>query len=123
MEPLTLFTWGYWGWGHATKQLIKAVDAVEAARGFKPPMFVDIRLSRSVRAPGFNGAAFENEVGSSRYRWLQSLGNVAIKEGGALRIKDPAAAETLLDITEACARNDQRVLFFCACEFPHTEGH
>lgn len=86
MEPSTLFTWGYWGWGSATEQLIKAVDAVEVARGFKPPMFVDVRLSRKVRAPGFDGNAFENAVGTSRYRWLDSLGNVAIRDGGAMRI-------------------------------------
>lgn len=118
METLTLFTWGYWGWGTATGQLIEAVDAVEASRGFQPPMFVDIRLSRSVRAPGFNGRAFEKTVGASRYWWLDALGNLAVQDGGRMRIKDPAAAEKLLDIAEECGRIGQRILFFCACEFP-----
>lgn len=121
MEPLTLFTWGYWGWGSATADLVQAVDAVEAARGYKPPMFVDIRLSRSVRALGFRDRAFESLVGQSRYRWLDSLGNLAVKEGGPTRIKEPAAAETLLDIAETCARDTQRVIFFCACQDPLTE--
>jgi len=124
MQPLTLSTWGYWGWGHATRQLIEAVDAVEAARGYGPPLFVDIRLSRSVRAPGFSGRAFEDAVGSSRYRWLPDLGNLAVQDGGddAIRIKNPAAAETLLDIAEGAARDNRRVMFFCACEFPGVEG-
>ena len=37
---LTMFTWGYWGWGSATRQLLEAVDAAEIDRGFKPPFFV-----------------------------------------------------------------------------------
>lgn len=123
MEPLTLFTWGYWGWGTATDQLIQAVDAVEAARGYRPPLFVDIRISRSVRAPGFNGRAFELAVGASRYRWIDALGNVGILDGGSLRIKDPSAADTLLDIAKASASTRQRVLFFCSCEFPGVEGN
>jgi hypothetical protein len=49
------------------------IDAVEKARGFAPPLFVDIRISRSVRAPGFNRAPFEGVVGKSRYRWLDDL--------------------------------------------------
>ena len=122
MEPLTLFTWGYWGWGTATDQLIRAVDAVEAARGYQPPLFVDIRISRSVRAPGFNGRAFEHAVGASRYRWLDALGNEGILDGGPMRIKDPAAADALLDIAKACADNRQRVLFFCSCELPLTKA-
>jgi hypothetical protein len=36
----TLFTWGYYGWGNHTPDLVKAVDAVETNRGFQPPMFV-----------------------------------------------------------------------------------
>src|SRR5262245_59263187 len=100
---LTLFSWGYWGWGSAVKKLIEAVDAVESARGFEPPMFCDIRLSRSVRAAGFAGSAFENAIGTARYRWLDALGNVAVKQRGAMRIKDPAAVEALLDMAEECA--------------------
>lgn len=120
--PLTLFTWGYWGWGNATDRLIQAVDTVEASRGYKPPLFIDIRISRSVRAPGFNGRAFEHALGSRRYRWLDDLGNLAVKVGGAMRIKVPAAANTLLDIGVACARSAQRLLFFCSCEFPGAES-
>lgn len=121
METLTLFSWGYWGWGSATKQLIQAVDAVETSRGYKPPIFVDIRISRSVRAAGFRERAFEQTIGADRYRWFDSLGNVGIQDGGSMRIKDPAAAETLLDLALDCARRRQRVIFFCSCEFAGTE--
>lgn len=123
MKPLTMFTWGYWGWGTATAQLIRAVDAVEASHGYRPPMFVDIRLSRSVRAPGFNGKAFEKALGSSRYRWLNDLGNLGINDGGPMRIKNPAAAKILLDIAIASSRSRQRILFFCSCEWPGTEAN
>jgi hypothetical protein len=30
--PTTLFTWGYYGWGNATPQLVEVVDAVEEGR-------------------------------------------------------------------------------------------
>jgi hypothetical protein len=122
MEPLTLFSWGYWGWGTATDQLVKAVDAIEVSRGYRPALFVDIRISRSVRAPGFNGRAFEKAVGPSRYRWIEDLGNLAIQQGGPMQIKNPAAAEELLDIARSCADSRQRLLFFCSCEFPGVEG-
>jgi len=121
MKTLTLFTWGYWGWGTATDQLIRAVDAVEASRGYQPPLFVDVRVARSVRAPGFNGRAFERTVGAARYRWMDDLGNPGVLDHGSMRIKNPAAAATLLDIAESCAHRSQRVLFYCACEFPGTE--
>jgi hypothetical protein len=58
-EPIALFSFGYWGWGNSTKQLIDTFDALEFSRGFKPPVLVDIRISRSVRAPGFNASALE----------------------------------------------------------------
>jgi hypothetical protein len=95
---LTLFTWGYWGWGNATRELVRAVDAAEARSGFEPPLFVDIRILRSVRAVGFNGTNFERLVGPHRYRWLRDLGNLTVLEGrgGKVRIKDPNAAATLL---------------------------
>ena len=121
MEPLTLFTWGYWGWGSCVPQLLHAVDAVEAARGYDPPLFVDIRMSRDVRAVGFTGDAFAKIAGASRYVWMKDLGNEAITQGGELRIKNPDAAETLLDLAIARAQKKQRVIFFCACEFPGTE--
>ena len=57
MTSLTIFTWGYDGWGSSTRQLKDAVDTIEQGRGFKPPYFVDLRISRSVRAEGLKEKA------------------------------------------------------------------
>ena len=90
----TLFTWGYYGWGNHTPDLVEAVDAVETSRGFQPPIFVDIRIRRSVRAAGFTGAAFEKLLGQERHRWIKSLGNKQIetRTRPGIEIADPAAA-------------------------------
>lgn len=124
MKPVTLFSWGYWGWGNATAELRRMFDAVETARGFAPPLFVDIRYSRSVRAKGFQGGAFARRVGPARYRWLRSLGNKAIATGSktAMAINDPKGVEELLDIATEAAVEKRRVVFFCACECPRCEG-
>jgi hypothetical protein len=96
--------------------LVKAVDAAEALRGFEPPLWVDIRVSRSVRAAGFRDHAFEKLLGS-QYLWMPSLGNVAVQEHrSGIEIKDPAAAEQLLEY--ALSRQSRRIIFFCACEIP-----
>lgn len=123
MKTLTLFSWGYYGWGNATKQLVKAVDAIEESRGFKPPLFVDIRISRAVRAPGFNGSAFEKLLGD-RYVWMPSLGNKKIisRTGKGIQIADPEAAEELLDLAVKAAKEKRRLIFFCGCEFPKWDG-
>ena len=118
MDSITLFSFGYWGWGSATTALVEVIDAVEASRGFAPPIFVDIRISRSVRAKGFDGQAFEKVVGPARYRWFESLGNLGIKDKGGMRIKDPAAVSDLLDLAVESRRNNHRVIFYCACEIP-----
>jgi hypothetical protein len=115
-----LFTWGYWGWGGAPQEFARGVDAVEKSRGFKPPVFVDIRILRNVKAKGFCGNAFEQVVGQARYRWMDSLGNLAIKlkSGPPIQIKDPRAAKDLLDLALEMDNQNRRVIFFCACEWP-----
>jgi hypothetical protein len=117
---LTIFTWGYYGWGNATPQLVEAVDAVETGRGFQPPLFVDIRIRRTVRAKGFAGPAFEKLLGPDRHRWMKELGNKRIetKTGPAIQIADPSSAIDLLDLALESARHNQRVLFFCSCRWP-----
>jgi hypothetical protein len=122
-NQLTVFTWGYWGWGTAADRFVQAADAVEGSRGYEPPFFVDIRIRRSVRAPGFSGAAFENRVGARRHRWMKTLGNRCVPDGRTgIRIDKPEAAEDLLDLAIDRARSRQRILFFCACEFPGQEN-
>jgi len=124
MKRITLFSFGYWGWGNATHQLIEAVDAIESARGFAPPIFVDTRIRRAVRARGFNGNAFETAAGSDRYRHTPSLGNlwVLTHSGPRIQINEPAAANELLDMAVSATSADRRLIFFCACEFPFLEG-
>ena len=72
---LTIFSWGYWGWGNATKELVRSFDLAEEMRGFKPPIFVDCRIRRQGRAKGFVGDAFRDLVGLSRYCWMDDLGH------------------------------------------------
>jgi hypothetical protein len=120
MKPITIFSWGYWGWGTATKQLLKAVASVEAERGFEPPVFIDVRWNRSVRAPGFNGGAFEKLCGKDGYCWMKSLGNRAISDDGARRIQiaDPLAAHELLYRALDAVDQGRRAVFFCSCSRP-----
>jgi hypothetical protein len=50
-----IFKWGYHGWGNHTSDLVESVATVETSRGSRPPIVVDIRIKRSVRAVGFTG--------------------------------------------------------------------
>jgi hypothetical protein len=120
----TLFTWGYYGWGNHTPDLVEAVDAVETSRGFRPPFFVDIRIKRAVRASGFQGPAFERLLGQDRHRWMKSLGNTTIvtRTGPRIQIADPSAAAELLGLALELAREEQRLLFFCSCQWPKCDG-
>jgi hypothetical protein len=113
---VTLFSFGYWGCGSATLSLVNAIDAAESQRGFEPPLWVDVRISRSVRAAGFRDGRFE-ELLKSRYEWMPDLGNKRVEEGlKGIDIKNPVAAEELLQ--RALDRPTRRVIFFCSCEYP-----
>ena len=120
MTPMSIFSWGFWGWGTTTPQLIKAVDAAERQRGFDPPIFVDIRFRRAGRAPGFKGDAFEKLLGWRRYRWMPTLGNASIGTQSAARIACPVAANQLLELALDASDRSRRVIFFCACESPES---
>lgn len=122
--PLTIFTWGYYGWGNHTPELIEAVDEVETHRGFAPPIFVDIRIRRTVRAKGFQGSAFEKLLGPGRHRWMKSLGNkfIQTRTGPNIQIADPSAANDLLDLAVEAGQRKQRLLFFCSCPWPRCDG-
>ena len=124
MTNSTLFSWGYYGWGNHTAELVEAVDAVETSRGFQPPIFVDIRIRRIVRAKGFVGNAFEKLLGPNRHRWMKSLGNefIQTRTGPDIQIADPSAADELLDLGLEAADRKQRVLFFCSCQWPKCDG-
>ena len=124
MKQITAFSFGYWGWGTSTEQLVKAVDSVERSRGFKPPVFIDVRIQRVVRAKGFSGTAFEKLLGPKRHHWIKKLGNERIRsgEGPRIQITDPTAANDLLDHARAAAQDDHRIIFFCSCEWPKCAG-
>lgn len=124
VSRIQLFTFGYYGWGNSTPQLVQAVDAVERSRGFKPPIFVDIRIQRAVRAPGFTGNAFGELLGAKRYRWIKALGNKQIetRTGPRIQIAEPSAANDLLDLAMEAAKDQRRLIFFCGCEFPRCDG-
>jgi hypothetical protein len=115
---------GYYGWGNATPRLVEAVDAVETSRGFELPIFVDIRIRRTVRAKGFVGSAFETLLGPIRHRWMKSLGNrfIVTRTGADIQIAEPSAANELLDLALKAGGHKQRVLFFCGCQWPKCNG-
>lgn len=118
-DPITLFSFGYFGWGNAVDKLLAVTKAVEAKRGFKPPIFVDIRYRRAVRAEGFREYALARRLGHESYRWMKTLGNKAIATGkGGIVIAAPDAAHQLLDLALDAHRQKRRVIFFCACEVP-----
>jgi hypothetical protein len=120
---IKLFSWGYWGWGNTTRQLVEAADIAERGRGFQPPIFVDTRLRRQGRAKGFVGDAFRDVVGQGRYCWMKDLGNFAIaKREPGVEIKNPAAVADLLQLARSAAEEDRRVIFYCACAFPWRDG-
>lgn len=123
-DSVTLFSWGYKGWGNAVTKLVGAVDAVELSRGWGPPLFVDVRASRKVRAVGFREGAFEKRFGADRYRLMPSLGNEAIVKGTKrTKLIDPKAAGALLELAEEMAAKKRRVIFFCACLSPSASCH
>jgi hypothetical protein len=94
MPTTTLFTWGYYGWGNATPQLVEAVDAVEHSRGFAPPLFVDIRIRRSVRAI--------LDLAERRFQAGGALTSEDLQELDFMAAVRPAARSKRL--TELCAR-------------------
>jgi len=101
------------------EKFLECIAAVESSRAFRPPVFADIRISRSVRAVGFNGKNFEKFVSEGRYHWMKGLGNRAvIEKKHVMQIDNPKAAVDLLDLAIECAKEGRRVIFFCACEFP-----
>ncbi len=110
--------WGYWGWGGSTKELVLAFDAAERERGHEPPVFVDVRIRREVRAMGFRGDAFEKRLGETRYRWMPGLGNKGILDHGETRLGDATRASELLDVVMKAHAERRRVIFFCACQSP-----
>ena len=106
---LTVFGMGFALWGRAPRRLQTAVDAVERARGFGPPLFVDVRSCRSARARGFNGAAFERLVGKHRYHWVKAH-------------EEPESAADLLELALEAADDGRRVILLGSAAFAVDDG-
>lgn len=55
---------------------------------------------------------------------MNRLGNEQVRTGTGprIQIRDPAAAEDLLELAVENAHAAQRVIFFCACEWPALPG-
>lgn len=122
-NTLTMFSFGYHGWGNCTEELDRAATAVERSRGFKPPLFVDARIRRNVRAKGFLGRAFEDLLGTNRYVWMKGLGNRAVRDRtGGMVIDQPKEAQTLLDLALKNWEENRRVIFFCSCGAVKEDG-
>ncbi len=124
MTTPTVYSFGYWGWGTNTQQLVKLASTWEKEQGFKPPLWVDVRLQRQTRAPEFRGDAFAKATGPQNYRWMRGLGNAVIADANAtgIKIKDPKQADELLDLILECHSKGQRVVYFCACELACVGG-
>lgn len=121
-DPLTVFSFGYEGCGSGTARLVAAVVEVERRRGFEPPLWVDARISRSVRAIGFRDKAFEQMVGPARYLWMRDLGNDRVRAGReGIQIHRPEAVADLLRL--AVDEPRRRVIFFCSCAGSHAGCH
>jgi hypothetical protein len=116
MKRITAFSWGYRGWGTHAKEFVRNVDAIERDRGWRPPVFIDIRIRRKGRAPDFQDNAFKEIVGHQRYCWMKSLGNRRIIIGQTgIKIDDPKAANDLLEHIIKYRKEKRRVIFFCNC--------
>lgn len=122
-----MFMWGYCGWGNAAAELVKMVNRIENDRGFRAPVFVDIRMKRGARAVDFRGRAFGQVVGPSRYETMSALGNEVYLEKSkrrlpgsdrAIVIHDPNAADPLLTRAVELDEEDRRIVFFCWCQYP-----
>jgi hypothetical protein len=112
---LSAFSFGYEGWGPHTIDLIQAFDSVEDARGFGPPLIVDTRIRREVRAVGFRGNALGELIGD-RYIWMRGLGNRSILTGDRdIVIAKPESAADLLKLVTTAAEQKRRVVYFCSC--------
>lgn len=122
---VTLYSWGYRGWGNATDRFVEAVDAVEKSRGRGPPVFVDVRARRGGRAEGFKDNTFRDLVGSERYRWMKGLGNRTVLERGGPqgRLVDAPQVGELLDLALDLHKQNRRLLYYCSCGIPQSGCH
>jgi hypothetical protein len=80
-------------------------------------LFVDVRISRSVRATGLSRRCIRGSDRTQAIPLGSRLGNKAVAnpQGSRIQINDPAAAGDLLDLALERLRAPAQI-FFCACE-------
>jgi uncharacterized protein (DUF488 family) len=72
----------------------------------------DVRIQRWSRNPAFSTITQATiEAAGYRYRWLRGLGNAGHRDGGPMRLADPAEIEMVL----AELRTGRNVAVMCAC--------
>lgn len=123
MTRLQLFSWGFSGWGNATRQLVAAIDAAERQRGFTPPMFVDIRFKRSGRAAGSVTMSSRTSSAGAATVGCGFSGTRTSETGQRAEIESPSAVHQLIDLARDAADRGSRVIFFCAYESPTRTCH
>lgn len=126
---MTIYSFGYEGWGPHVPRLLDTLRQVSRSRGRGEPLLVDTRIRREVRAPGFTPAGIREWATHRNYRWLQGLGNVYM--GGQhgphtverpgwrnIAILDGREIATLAELAGRAERAGRDVIFFCHCPLP-----
>ena len=119
---ITLFSWGYWGWGNATEQLVEAVDWPKSDEN-------SVRQSSSIfvcfakgEPKGSSAMHSATSVGASRYRWMPDLGNLAVGKSATHEDKASRSCRRPAGTGNQAAKDRRRVIFYCACRFPRVNG-
>ena len=79
MERLTAFSWGYWGWGTHTPELIRTVDSDRAQSRQAAPDLCGYPILPSRKGWDFLRQCFRERDGLDRYWWIKGLGNRSIE--------------------------------------------
>lgn len=93
MRKITIYMWGYWGWGNAAPELVKAVDAVERKRGFLRHPLADVRMGTLYRIKGLEfkavargltgeqvSSSADNQLKAKRYQCLRYVAATRARE-------------------------------------------
>lgn len=113
-----LYTWDYDGWGPHVPLMKKVFIEHNMAYAGRSLKWIDLRLSRAVRAVGFNNDEPERLLGRDHYAWIPEFGNVAVKEGGKMRLKDfKKGYARLLEEIAFCTKKKMDIILFCHCPF------
>ena len=111
-----IFSFGYWGFGgdvQGLKQRFLRFNENTRGRGL---LWIDLRISRSVRSVGFTGDAPRDAFGKRNYMWIKAFGNQRVrkrKDGVEIADYEAGFAELLKAIDQA--RRSETRLDFVLC--------